>query len=47
VALGLAALVLAGLGLREADRRQVFRLAELESVFARTGRVGTAREHGA
>jgi hypothetical protein len=39
VALAVSVLVLAVLGLREADRRQAFRLAELESVFARTGRV--------
>jgi hypothetical protein len=43
VALSLAALVLTVLGVREAGRRQVFHLAELESVFPRTGRVVAAR----
>jgi hypothetical protein len=38
-ALLLGALVLVGLELRVADTRQVFRLAELESVFPRTGDV--------
>ena len=46
VALSLAALVLTLLGVREAGRRQAFRLAELESVFPRTGRVVAARLPG-
>jgi hypothetical protein len=43
VALALTVLALAALGLREASARQVFRLADLESVFARTGRVAGTR----
>ena len=48
VALAVVALVLVGLELREAGTRQVFRLAELESVFPRSGRmVGSRLPHNA
>ena len=43
VALSIAALALAALQLREAGARQVFHLAELESVFERAGRVAGMR----
>jgi hypothetical protein len=43
VALSVAVVALAALGVREAATHQAFRLADLESVFARTGRVVGAR----
>jgi hypothetical protein len=43
VALTLAAVALSGVALREASARQVFHLAELESVFARAGSVTGTR----